>query len=317
MHLSNNPHTRRGFTLIELLVVIAIIAILAAILFPVFAKAREKARQSSCLSNVKQMGLAVMQYKQDYDEKFPMAYYYPNGSTSAAGYVQWSGMVQPYVKNEGIFVCPSDPNGGVGPTNCDRIKRPSCPEEQSYQTAGIDDLQVPRMSYIANELVMPRLKYAGIPGMRAVSDAAVDAPADVILVAEMTDSAAFLNGTSSTGGAAVKSHRPTNGVGEGSPTTAYDSEDGIAAGGKIFAADPKTAKAACSKGAAASSSALRIQYTQCDRHSEGANYLFCDGHAKWHRLEQTLDPNRFLWGKRVYSQGGMAVRRQDDSGDVL
>jgi len=63
--------TKRGFTLIELLVVIAIIAILAAILFPVFAKVREKARQTSCLSNEKQLGLAITQYVQDYDEKLP------------------------------------------------------------------------------------------------------------------------------------------------------------------------------------------------------------------------------------------------------
>ena len=66
--------TKRGFTLIELLVVIAIIAILAAILFPVFAKAREKARQTTCLSNVKQITLGILQYAQDYDERFPMLY---------------------------------------------------------------------------------------------------------------------------------------------------------------------------------------------------------------------------------------------------
>ena len=70
---------KRGFTLIELLVVIAIIAILAAILFPVFARAREKARQSSCLSNVKQIGLGMMMYVQDYDERFPTLYYTPPG----------------------------------------------------------------------------------------------------------------------------------------------------------------------------------------------------------------------------------------------
>ena len=85
---------RRGFTLIELLVVIAIIAILAAILFPVFAKAREKARQTSCTSNVKQICLAQMMYAQDYDERL-------------TGRELWMVKLQPYVKNWQIFSCPS------------------------------------------------------------------------------------------------------------------------------------------------------------------------------------------------------------------
>jgi prepilin-type N-terminal cleavage/methylation domain-containing protein/prepilin-type processing-associated H-X9-DG protein len=92
---------RRGFTLIELLVVIAIIAILAAILFPVFAKAREKARQSSCLSNVKQLTLALMQYCQDYDECLPMAYWVP----APRGGLFLS--TQPYIKNFQVHDCPS------------------------------------------------------------------------------------------------------------------------------------------------------------------------------------------------------------------
>jgi prepilin-type N-terminal cleavage/methylation domain-containing protein/prepilin-type processing-associated H-X9-DG protein len=92
--------TRRGFTLIELLVVIAIIAILAAILFPVFAKAREKARQTSCLSNVKQLMLGMLSYAQDYDERFPV------GSVSAGGY--WHTVITPYLKNEQIKRCPSE-----------------------------------------------------------------------------------------------------------------------------------------------------------------------------------------------------------------
>jgi len=94
---------RRGFTLIELLVVIAIIAILAAILFPVFARAREKARQSSCLNNVKQMMLGVMMYAQDYDERLiPGAIPY-----GLPGWVNWTTVLEPYLKNSQILVCPS------------------------------------------------------------------------------------------------------------------------------------------------------------------------------------------------------------------
>jgi prepilin-type N-terminal cleavage/methylation domain-containing protein/prepilin-type processing-associated H-X9-DG protein len=96
---------RKGFTLIELLVVIAIIAILAAILFPVFAKAREKARQSSCLSNVKQINTAVLGYVQDNDERMPSSWYGPGVSPGAYQYPQ---AVAPYIKNWQIFLCPSD-----------------------------------------------------------------------------------------------------------------------------------------------------------------------------------------------------------------
>ena len=101
---------RRGFTLIELLVVIAIIAILAAILFPVFAKAREKARQASCLSNCKQMGVAVMMYAQDYDEHYP-GLQNAGGPFTYNGYTHtqmlWYMAIEPYHKNVQIFNCPS------------------------------------------------------------------------------------------------------------------------------------------------------------------------------------------------------------------
>jgi len=94
---------QHGFTLIELLVVIAIIAILAAILFPVFAKVREKARQTSCLSNEKQLGLGFMQYVQDYDEMFPLASTWNNENQG------WASRIYPYVKSTGVFKCPDDP----------------------------------------------------------------------------------------------------------------------------------------------------------------------------------------------------------------
>src|SRR6058998_246498 len=104
----------RAFTLIELLVVIAIIAILAAILFPVFAQAREKARQISCISNIKQVGLAFIMYDQDYDETFPSPVAFSSQGGGCAPQLDWwhlnggwAILTYPYIKNGGIFHCPS------------------------------------------------------------------------------------------------------------------------------------------------------------------------------------------------------------------
>jgi prepilin-type N-terminal cleavage/methylation domain-containing protein/prepilin-type processing-associated H-X9-DG protein len=139
-------HKKRGFTLIELLVVIAIIAILAAILFPVFARARENARRTSCLSNLKQIGLGIMQYTQDYDERYPLSYWWADPNVSAVGvacttagltgtpcskyrvntggggagfgyFVTWMDLTHPYIKSTQVFDCPSatKPEGGVYP----------------------------------------------------------------------------------------------------------------------------------------------------------------------------------------------------------
>lgn len=104
---------KKGFTLIELLVVIAIISILAAILFPVFARARENARKAACQSNLKQIGLAIAMYVQDYDETYPLAYmgysapnpdWYGNTTSSRA---YWYTILQPYTKSQQVFVCPT------------------------------------------------------------------------------------------------------------------------------------------------------------------------------------------------------------------
>ncbi len=146
---------KRGFTLIELLVVIAIIAILAAILFPAFAKAREAARRSSCSSNLKQIGLGVMQYSQENDENY-MYLYVPNPAAVQFGVVCWQHNVQPYLKSMDLFKCPSNPNNS-----------------QSFWKA-IPSLNLPDVP----------LSYSANPKLFGKAMATVNAPASRIMVSE-------------------------------------------------------------------------------------------------------------------------------------
>jgi prepilin-type N-terminal cleavage/methylation domain-containing protein len=123
-HRKASHKAKKGFTLIELLVVIAIIAILAAILFPVFARARENARRASCQSNLKQIGLGTLQYVQDYDEKNVPEYYtdigqgtHPFTTAILSGYFCWMELIQPYTRSEQVLFCPSSSSSPTNPTN--------------------------------------------------------------------------------------------------------------------------------------------------------------------------------------------------------
>ncbi len=121
---ASSAQNRRGFTLIELLVVIAIIAILAAILFPAFAKARESARRASCSSNLKQIGIGMIQYTQEYDEHYPF--------NQINGVGNWAQVIQPYVKSTDLFRCPSNPDSGITMPGGMPLPAPQIPVSYGY-----------------------------------------------------------------------------------------------------------------------------------------------------------------------------------------
>ena len=162
------PRRRSGFTLIELLVVIAIIAILAAILFPVFARVRDKARMTSCGSNARQLSLAVQMYTQDYDETLPMACNYD--AALDAPDRMYMGQIKPYVKNQGVYLCPSAENAVYG------------------------DLWATRSAIPIGYSALTEYDSSGTWGVTSVSTLSmIDEPSRTVLFAE-TPAGAFANG---------------------------------------------------------------------------------------------------------------------------
>lgn len=242
---------QRGFTLIELLVVIAIIAILAAILFPVFAQAREKARQTSCTSNLKQVGMAILMYTGDNDEMLPLAAYNPVGLPL----VQWYDVIEPYAKtgtqgmivngvaaqrnNAPFWICPSIANTTVPMLPGDAAPGPLTASAYS-----------PALSYMANGNLMPFwhrsfASFGTFPGQPS-SLATIQAPAQVVMVSE------------------GMGYIPASG-GDDWTTGCDQRESGYA---------PVTGPV------------NGMSWIYCGaryRHSGGSNYLLADGHVKWTR----------------------------------
>jgi prepilin-type N-terminal cleavage/methylation domain-containing protein/prepilin-type processing-associated H-X9-DG protein len=187
-------HSRRAFTLIELLVVIAIIAVLAAILFPVFAQAREKARMSACVSNMRQLGSALMMYVQDYDETYPCIRFRDRE------YV-WRNAIQPYLKNTDVLACPANPRARDCAPDPSRQSDRNGLCAEGWQSAS--DRRMP-VSYGMNSCAStwypadtkegranPPLQLAGVPR-----------PAETILIAESQDPASDIYSEWLTGGKA-------------------------------------------------------------------------------------------------------------------
>ncbi len=225
----------RAFTLIELLVVIAIIAILAAILFPVFSRARENARRSSCGSNLRQIGLGVMQYTQDFDEKYPMHY-----DASAGNQKVWLDFIQPYLKSAGVFNCPSRSNIVFTPNAMDT-----------------------NIAYGYN------MTFSNYPGWYNASLATITRPTETIMVAETggsRDSLGYYLAYPSRFGAVTNRTEPTYGF------------------------DVPNAPARLT-----------------ERHMEGLNIVWADGHVKWMKrsvvesdtgtLDTSATGSKYWWGR--------------------
>ncbi len=223
---------RSAFTLIELLVVIAIIAILAAILFPVFAQAREKARATACLSNEKQIGLSILQYVQDYDEIWPCGRYttsstgttFPNGTG-------WAQQVYPYVKSEPLFKCPSD------------------------------DTEVP--SGAPNNTV---ISYAMNANLAEIADANLTKPSMTCSLIEVSGNDGYVRDMTALDNRAPAASGPVVATG--------------GSAGGLVRGSYRTGPVGVPERNFTDQSAPRLGKA---RHTEGANYLCADGHAKWCR----------------------------------
>ncbi len=239
-----------AFTLIELLVVIAIIAILAAILFPVFATAREKARQSACLSNMKQIGIAYTQYEQDYDELVPA------GKSFATG-AGWAGQIYPYLKSTQVYLCPND----IGPGDI--------------------------ISYAANSNLVG---YTATPRSPIVANISqMTSPVRTVLLFEVTNENNLLspsgtwtiptdvnyspagNGLDSTSGRSLSGNNGGSGGPNVSCATCLKYTTGVVA--NVCAGGSCAAPAITASGS--------FYTSAVGLHTSGSNFLMADNHAKW------------------------------------
>lgn len=277
---------RKGFTLIELLVVIAIIAILAAILFPVFSQAREKARQASCLSNVRQLGTGAIMYAQDYDEVLPRnAYADPPRVPEGAHFTncstpRWMDVMQPYIKNLQIFNCPSDPFSqisgrlwdGTPHTLMDNrryVYQPYSPDgSQVYREADCGDpLGTTNVGRRFGSYAINNMYYAAGDAYTPPNNqpmAAIAVPADTVLLAEV------------------------QGYGQSADFYRRDLNDPQ----PTYPLETFPFPALINR---------RNNGAILGRHMKLTNVVWCDGHAKATRLEYLGETHPTVWNGQTYN----------------
>jgi len=244
-----NSKFNKAFTLIELLVVIAIIAILAAILFPVFAQAREKARQAACLSNTKQISNALLMYTQDYDEAVVLnndGHWVEKPAGSGNKYINtWMSLLEPYLSNYQIWTCPSaTPKSGLF---AGYDYSPSSPWTSGPNVGSL------AAAYTLNNYYNYDSRYGAIFQDTPVSVAKFQAPAGLIFCAD----------------------------GGNTPTTNWDPEQMVTQWGGIAINATNNPPFANAVGGYPQGGFIA-------RHNGGLNCVFFDGHAKWLRLEQAV-----------------------------